>query len=341
MSIDPARRAQLLAAKLTQLVETTAGPGDRRSLAFPGGAALAGDDGTWVLVDTSGHPNPGAVAARSLGPALAVARRAGTIDRVNVIVDGAAGILARRASAFAFPPTIWLADGLDLSVAEPEPLVPEPPLDPRVAAFADEITAAGADPVVEFGRLIGEVEGLEVCRVLLDADGPRLAIGVGRFDREAHELLHGPSGRLSGERNDTLEGVVNLVRLHRVVDPEPHPLKRWAAARGLRSRVIREPGMVGADHLVPIAPTMEPPDLRTAWPAPAAGTDDHGDHGDPIVVVCSVGVDLDLVPAAADVRIADGRDARLVLAVPERDVHPVTVDLAAALARPAEIVPIA
>lgn len=328
MSIDPARRAQLLAAKLKQLVETTAGPGDRRSLAFPGGAALTGDDGTWVLVDTSGHPNPGAVAARSLGPALAVARRAGTLEHLNVIVEGAAGLLARRASAFAFPPTIWLADGLDLSVAEAEPLVPDPPLDPRVAAFADEITAAGADPVVEFGRLIGEVEGLEVCRVLLDADGPRLAIGVGRFDREAHELLRG----------DTLEGVVNLVRLHRVVDPEPHPLKRWAAARGLRSRIIREPGMVGADFLLPIAPTMEPPDLRTAWPAPAAGV---YDHDNPIVVVCSVGVDLDLVPAAADVRIADGRDARLVLAVPSRDVHAVTVDLAAALERPAEIVAIA
>jgi hypothetical protein len=181
--------------------------------------------------------------------------------------------------------------------------------------------------VVEFGRLIGEVEGLEVCRVEVAADGPRLAIGVGRFDREAHELLRG----------DTLAGVVQQVRLHRVVDPEPHPLKRWAAARGLRSRVVREPALVGADHLAPIAPVLEPPDLRTAWPAPAAGIDV---DGRPVVVVCSVGVDLDLVPAAADSRMADGRDARLVLAVPARDVHPVTRDLAAALAHPAEIVAI-
>ena len=55
-------------------------------------------------------------------------------------------------------------------------------------------------------------------------------------------------------------------------------------------------------------------------------------------VLSDHGVDLDLVPAAADARLADGRDARLVLAVPARDVHPVTVDLAAALANPAEIV---
>jgi hypothetical protein len=327
LTIDPARRAQLLAGKLKTLVDATAGPRDRRSLAFPGGAALAGDDGTWVLVDTSGHPNPGSEAVRALGPALAVARQAGSLERVNVIVEDAAGVLARRATAFAFPPTIWLAKGTDLSVTEAEPMVPDAPLDPRVAAFIDEITAAGADPVVEFGRLIGEVEGLEVCRVEVAADGPRLAIGVGRFDREAHELLRG----------DTLAGVVQQVRLHRVVDPEPHPLKRWAAARGLRSRVVREPALVGADHLAPIAPVLEPPDLRTAWPAPAAGIDV---DGRPVVVVCSVGVDLDLVPAAADSRMADGRDARLVLAVPARDVHPVTRDLAAALAHPAEIVAI-
>jgi hypothetical protein len=319
--LDPQQRARLLAAKLKTLVETTAGPRDRRSLAFPGGAALAGDDGTWVLADA----DPG----RSLGPALAVARQAGTLEHVNVLADAETGLLARRASQFAHPPAIWRIEGTTLTPAAAEPVPVDPPIDPRVAAFADQIAAAGADPVVEHGRLIGEVEGLEVCRVEIDTDGePRLAIGVGRFDREAHELLRG----------DTLEAVVNLVRLHRVVDPEPHPLKRWAAARGLRSRIIREPGLVGADYLLPMASVVEAPDLRVAWPAAATGVYD-GDA--PIVVVCSVGVDLDLVPAAADARLADGRDARLVLAVPVRDVHPVTRDLAAALARPAEIAPIA
>jgi hypothetical protein len=315
--LDPQQRARLLAAKLKTLVETTAGPADRRSLAFPGGEALAGEDGTWVLADAD--------PARSLGPALAVARQAGTLERVNVFADGATGLLARRASQFAHPPRIWKVDGASAALAEAEPLPAEPPLDPRVASFADEIAAAGADPVVEHGRLVGEVEGLEVCRVEVDADGPRLAIGVGRFDREAHELLRG----------DTLADVVALVRRHRVESAEPHPLKRWAASRGLRSRIIREPGRVGADILLPMSATVEAPDLRVSWPAPATGT---YDHHDPIVVVCSVGVDLDLVPAAADARLADGRDARLVLAVPERDVHPVTIDLAGALARPAEVV---
>ena len=324
MTLDPEQRARLLAAKLKTLVETTAGPRDRRSLAFPGGAALTGEDGTWVLSD-------------SLGAALAVARNAGSLEGLHVIVEtGDLGAMARQATQFALPPVVYGTHGRDLVVATPDPLPVETPLDPRVVAFADEIAAAGADPVVEHGRLIGEVEGLEVCRVEIGDDGePRLAIGVGRFDREAHELLHGLSGRLSGERGDTLQGVVNLVRLQRVVDPEPHPLKQWAAARGLRSRIIRSPALVGADHLKPMSTTAEAPDLRVAWPAPATGLDT---EGKPIVVVCSVGVDLDLVPMAADARLADGRDARLVLAVPARDVHPVTVGLAAALARPATVV---
>jgi len=211
----------------------------------------------------------------------------------------------------------------------PVPLVPEPPVDAAVAAFADEIARGGADPVVEHGRLIGEVAGLEVCRVERGDDGAwRLAIGVGRFDREAHELIRG----------DTLADVVRVVQQHRVESDEPHPLKRWAAGRFLRWRVLREPSLVGADHLAPMAPTVEPPDLRVSWPAPASGIDL---DGQPVVVVCSVGVDLDLVPAAADARILDGRDARLVLAVPERDAHPVTIALAAALAQPAEIVAVA
>jgi hypothetical protein len=55
-------------------------------------------------------------------------------------------------------------------------------------------------------------------------------------------------------------------------------------------------------------------------------------------VVCSVGVDTALVPLATDARLADGRNPRLVLAVPEGDDHPVTRRLAAALVEPAEVV---
>ena len=64
-----------------------------------------------------------------------------------------------------------------------------------------------------------------------------------------------------------------------------------------------------------------------------------GVDGAPVVVVCSAGVDLDLVPFAADAReaLADS-GARLILVVPEGDDHPVTRRLAARLAVPAEVV---
>ena len=50
------------------------------------------------------------------------------------------------------------------------------------------------------------------------------------------------------------------------------------------------------------------------------------------------GIDLGLVPMAADLRLAHAPGARLVLVVPERDAHPVTRRLAAALVEPAEVV---
>jgi hypothetical protein len=308
-------------------VKTTAGPGDRRSVAFPGGAALVGDDGAWVLADAESSD---AAPARALGPALAVAWRAGVEGAVNLIVESDGGLLARRASQFATPPVIWVVAGTSLERAEPEPIAPAPPLDPRVPPFADLLTAAGADPVVEHGRLVGEVDGLEVARVVVDADGPHLEVGVGRFDREAHAVMSQDQ-----PTEATLRQAVELVRRYRHPGAEGHPLNRMAAARWMRSRLVAHPALVGADHLTPMAPTVEAPDLRTPWPSPATGIDT---DGRPLVVVCSVGVDLDLVPAAADARLADGRDARLVLALPGRDAHAVTVALAAALARPAEII---
>jgi hypothetical protein len=58
------------------------------------------------------------------------------------------------------------------------------------------------------------------------------------------------------------------------------------------------------------------------------------------IVACSVGVDLDLVPAAADTRLAADPEARLLLVMPERDAHSVTRMLAARLSAPAEVIAI-
>jgi hypothetical protein len=85
------------------------------------------------------------------------------------------------------------------------------------------------------------------------------------------------------------------------------------------------------------APPAEPrPNLRDPAIAIAFGSDEP--TGLDAIVACSVGVDLDLVPAAADARLAIAPEARLLLVVPERDAHRVTVELATRLTRPAEVV---
>jgi hypothetical protein len=55
-------------------------------------------------------------------------------------------------------------------------------------------------------------------------------------------------------------------------------------------------------------------------------------------VVCSVGVDVDLVPAAADSRAEHAHGAPLVLVVPEGDDYELTRVLASALREPATVV---
>ena len=59
-----------------------------------------------------------------------------------------------------------------------------------------------------------------------------------------------------------------------------------------------------------------------------------------MVVTCSYGVELDLVPSAADDRAMHAPGARLVLAMPARDVHPVTAGAGRRPRRPAEVVPV-
>jgi hypothetical protein len=98
---------------------------------------------------------------------------------------------------------------------------------------------------------------------------------------------------------------------------------------------LDDPSLIGAAALEPAEPTIERTNLKDPAPAIAFGQDD---AGRPLVVACSVGVDLDLVPSAADARAALSPGARLLLIVPERDAHPVIRRLAASLLEPAEVV---
>jgi hypothetical protein len=189
--------------------------------------------------------------------------------------------------------------------------------------------------VVEHGVLVGEVEGLEVCRAIRDSytDECRLEVGVGAHDREAFLLIHGGIPTV-----DALQMVVSTVAEHRREGAEPHPLNRLGAERSIRAHLLREPTLVGAHRLQPASPPIPRKNLKDSVPCVAVG---ESDNGGPIVVVCSTGIDLDVVPWAADARAAlTDPDAQLVIVVPERDLSPVTLALASSLRHPARVMSI-
>jgi hypothetical protein len=259
---------------------------------------------------------------RSLGHAMAWARRQ-SVAELHLIVEQDAGALATRAAQFTHPPSVWWLHSTELHRAAPEPSsLPDQPV--GAPEMSDLLVDSGLDVVVEHGYLAGERRGLEVARI---ADG-RLEVGVGEADRELTAMVH---AGLSPE--DALQRVIAIVDEKRRPGAPRHPLNQLVPERWLRWTIRNDPALVGLDRIEAAPPARARRGLRERDIAVA--------KGDGAVVVCSVGIDLDLVPAAAEARAALDPDARLVLAVPERDDHPVTHALAARLRDPADIVTLA
>jgi hypothetical protein len=325
-----ARRAQLQSIKLRALVSDHLGA-DAEITPIPAtfglGAGVAVGDEIWVLASERSE--------RALGPALAWARQAGFPDAfttLHLLADEATPLLARRAAEFVVPIHVWQVEGRDLHAAAAAALPPVAQLPLRHEELRALIVAGGAIPVVEHGVLVGEVHGLEVCRVVDGPDGaPRLEVGVGAHDREAFGLVHGDVPTI-----DALAGVVTAVAAHRTPGAEPHPLNRLGAERALRAALIADPSLVGARSLRPGEPPVPRQNVKDAVPCVAVGESDAG----PVVVVCSIGVDLDIVPYAVDARLAAGTpEAEIVLALPARDDLPVTQALASWARPPIRIAP--
>ena len=294
---------------------------------LPGGAVVL--DPTTATAHVLAEDNPG----RSLGGAIVWARRH-QATTLHLLAAADEARLARRAGHFTMPVTVWRIDGTDLVEAAPVPFDPDPEPDPRTEPFRLLFERAGATAVAEGGILRAEVRGLEVARVEIDESTaePRLAVGVGKHDREAQREIRGDR-----QGFDELFEVVRIVAEHRIAEGAGHAAFHLSAERWLRDVVMRNPRLVGANDDLAARPSPNPrDDLRAPAPAPAAGT--AVDTGDPLLVVCSVGTDLDLVPAATDAHAADGREPRLRFVVPEGDDLPSTRDLVDLLALPADLV---
>ena len=296
--------------------------------------ALAGPGSiAWVLADEAPE--------RTLGPALVWADRE-RVEELHVIVDGpaaAAATVARQAGLFAPPtPQVWAVAGTTLvpAAAAPPARQPDAPSPPELV---DLLIDAGLEIVAEGGLVRGEINGLEVARVVhgtttagVPISEPQLEVGVGKADRELTAMVHGELAPV-----DQLARVVAIVREYRRPGAPRHPLNQLVPDRWLRAVLCRKPGIVGLASLRPAAGVRARANLTERNIAIAAGT---AADGAPVVVACSVGIALDLVPCAADVRAAIDPAARLLLALPERDDHPGTRRLAARLRSPAEVVPI-
>jgi hypothetical protein len=249
---------------------------------------------------------------------------------VHLLVDDDGGALARRGALLAPPVSVWRVVERDLVPVEPAPLPVAMPAPSGAEHLIDMLRDAGAEVVIEHGVFHGEIRGLEVARVRVGDDGePVLDVGVGRFDQEATALLHGhlPTA-------DALRRAIDQVRTHRSPDAQPHPINRLARDRWLRAQLLDDPALVGLESLEPVDPPEPRTNVKDAQPAAAVG---RAPNGERVLVVASSGIDLDLVPVAADL-VAREAPARVVLATPARDQVPSQYALAARLLVPAELV---
>jgi hypothetical protein len=290
-------------------------------------AARSGDTASVLLAAAT----PAAMAG-----ALAWAQREGA-DRLVLFCDEGpgAGTLARQAVAWRFSVEVrTVVEATSVPAVADAVAVPAPaPTAPDLEALLHD---RGLEVVDEHGVVRGEVLGLEVARIVewpveLGGDGAlHLEAGVGRFDRDAAAAMHGGEPAAAA-----LDRAVRTVRAHRFPGAPTHPLSLLARDRWLRAILVADPGPVGAVELSPVATTMERRNVRD--PAPAAAVGRTAD-GEAIVVVTAIGADLSLVPVADDTRRLHAPSARLVLAVPRRDVLPALGRLADELEHPAAVV---
>jgi hypothetical protein len=325
--IDAGQRARLLTAKLHALVRSRFGDGDRAAGDLQGAATLVEGDRGWVLLGES--------AVTAFGATLVWAARSG-VTELHVIAETDVGVLARRAACFRPGPRVWAVEGTNLVAADPDPVPLARPAD-AAPALAELLVDAGVEVLVEDGVVRGEVNGLEVARIVhgettagVPIDEPVLEVGVGKVDRELTAALH--AGLAPA---DQLRRVIDIVRRHRRPGAPPHPLNQLVKERWLRSRLVAEPQRIGLERLRPIETAVPRANLRETGAAAGVGVTPGGEQ---VVVVCSVGIHLDLVPTAADTRLAVDPAARVLLVVPERDAHPVTEELARRLDPPGEVV---
>ena len=167
---------------------------------------------------------------------------------------------------------------------------------------------------MEGGIVRGEVFGLEVARIVHGTTStgtpiavPVIEVGVGHADREMTAMVHGGLPPI-----DQLHRVRAIVLEHRRPDALRHQLNQRAGALAALSAGARP----GSDRLRRLRPTPPRCRARTCGIPPSRSPSEWMPQAMTVVAAFSVGVHLDLVPAAADARAALAPGARLLLVLP-------------------------
>lgn len=294
----------------------------------------------WVLVDSD--------PLKAMGRCLIWAE-ANRLEQLNLVVDispdeasdthvsrrDPGAVLARRAQMFRLPGGSPRVFAVNRSAQTPSELSPRPAVMPAAEGPGQDqarsiMEEVGIDVVVEHGFLAGEVLGLEVARTVANEDGVRIEVGVGRNDREAHALVN--PGR---DATTSLMAVSETVRRHRVSGAAGHPLALMARSRWLMREIVGRPEVLDLGNLSPVSGALVRDSVDDPGPSFAAGVDR---EGRPVLVASCVGVDPDLLPAAADARALHVPGGRLIVVVPRRDSMPIVGRISLLSADPVETV---
>lgn len=305
---DLERRSRLLSLKLRALVRDHLGLAsdpEGTPEVFGLGAAFVTSDATWVLIDGE--------SSRALGPVLAWTSR--FEKPVHLLVERDSGIIARRAQFFTSSITVWHVDDRSLLPAVAEPHLPVVEAKPEHVAMMDLIASSGADALIEHGIVVGEVRGLEMCRVVDDntTGESRLEVGMGVNDREAFAMVHGEL-----PKEEALRNVIEAVAVHRAPDAMVHPFNQFGAERMHRWRALNDPASIGFTNLAPADPPVRRTNLKDAVPCVALGATLAGEAS---VAVFVQGIDLDVVPFAVDAASRCGVH-RAVVVARTKDITP-------------------
>ncbi len=305
---DLERRSRLLSLKLRALVRDHLGLAsdpEGTPEVFGLGAAFVTGEATWVLIDGD--------SSRALGPVLAWTSRFG--KPVQLLAERDSGIVARRAQFFSSAITVWHVDERSLLPAVAEPHLPEVAAKAEHVAMMDLIASSGADALIEHGIVVGEVRGLEMCRVVDDktTGETRLEVGMGVNDREAFLMVHGEL-----PKEEALRNVIEAVAIHREPDAMVHPFNQFGAERMHRWRALQNPASVGFSELSPADPPVRRTNLKDAVPCVALGLTSSGAAA---IAVFVHGIDLDLVPFAVDAASRCGVQ-QLVIVARAKDITP-------------------